>query len=958
MSGGVGPLERRWRELAPLFDHAFELDDAAREAFVESIDDAELREALRMLLAGSGHDSPVDAGSGRYAAELVGIGLEGRRIGPWRVGRAIGAGGMATVFAARREDGAYDQQVAIKILRHGLYDPYERERFVRERAILARLEHPHIARLLDGGLTAEGVPWFALEYVDGEAVTAWCDARRLDLDARLALFGDICAAVAYAQRNLVVHRDLKPSNILVDRDGQLKLLDFGIARLLDDDAGDEATHTAARRLTPTHAAPEQRDGAAITTATDVYALGVLLHELCTGQRPQWRDDASLRAAELAPDGRAAQARSTDLHTLRRRLRGELGLVIGKALRADPFERYASAAEFADELRRLAEGKPIRARADSRAYRLAKFARRHRLALAVGSAFSLAILAGAGATAWQSRVARAQAARADAVRDFVLALFGGITPDESKGRVVSARELVDRGAARLGETLAREPEVEVSLATALATAYRQLGDFAHAASFAERALSAAPDAPSRAPALVERGRIRAAQGDFDAAERDLRDALASAPASDRNGVRQRLADVLAERGQLDEALGIATDALSQAHMPDERERALAALGGIHFRRGKLDDAASELGEALALARADHGEVHTRTASIEHDLGVVVLQQGDAKAAAALFEQALATRRTLLGAAHPDIADSEFNLGTALRRMGERERAAELIGDALAMQRALLGEQHPAVANSLNSLAILAYEQGDLQTAITRLREALKVASAVYGKGHATAITMRNNLAGMLRADGQLDAAETEARGAVGDARAALGERHYLSGVAQLGLGSVLADRGEFDAAITELAQAREVLVKALGDKHPDAVMAAVALADAERESGHLDAASRDADAALATATEAFPAGHPRLGKARLAVARVAMARGDCSAAAIAFALAADELAKGGASMRADLAAAQLGQAQCLSRAGDPQAGARMEQARATIAALPHVPAALQRARDQGVQPIHP
>jgi serine/threonine-protein kinase len=451
VSGGV--LERRWQELAPLFDRAFDLDGDEREAFVAAIDDAELRDALRTLLAGTEQGSPLDGGSGRYAAELVGSGLEGRRIGAWRVGRAIGAGGMATVFSARREDGAYEQQVAIKILRHGLHDAYERERFVRERAILARLEHPRIARLLDGGLTAEGVPWFALEYVDGAAVTAHCDEHRLDIDARLRLFREICATIDHAHRNLVVHRDLKPSNILVGRDGQLKLLDFGIARLIGEDDGEDATRTQSRRLTPAYAAPEQRDGGAVTTATDVYALGVLLHELCVGVRPQWRDDGSLRApASLVTDA-AARERGSDAGALRKRLHGELGLVIAKALRAEPVDRYAGAAEFDDELRRLADGRPIRARADSRTYRFAKFVRRHRLALGVGAAFALAILAGAAATAWQARAARAEAQRADAVRDFLLALFNGITPDESKGRVVSARELVDRGAARLDETLA-------------------------------------------------------------------------------------------------------------------------------------------------------------------------------------------------------------------------------------------------------------------------------------------------------------------------------------------------------------------------------------------------------------------------------------------------------------------------------------------------------------------------
>jgi serine/threonine-protein kinase len=608
VSGGV--LERRWQELAPLFDRAFDLDGDEREAFVAAIDDAELRDALRTLLAGTEQGSPLDGGSGRYAAELVGSGLEGRRIGAWRVGRAIGAGGMATVFSARREDGAYEQQVAIKILRHGLHDAYERERFVRERAILARLEHPRIARLLDGGLTAEGVPWFALEYVDGAAVTAHCDEHRLDIDARLRLFREICATIDHAHRNLVVHRDLKPSNILVGRDGQLKLLDFGIARLIGEDDGEDATRTQSRRLTPAYAAPEQRDGGAVTTATDVYALGVLLHELCVGVRPQWRDDGSLRApASLVTDA-AARERGSDAGALRKRLHGELGLVIAKALRAEPVDRYAGAAEFDDELRRLADGRPIRARADSRTYRFAKFVRRHRLALGVGAAFALAILAGAAATAWQARAARAEAQRADAVRDFLLALFNGITPDESKGRVVSARELVDRGAARLDETLTREPRSEAALATALATAYRQLGDFKQARAFSDRAVAAGVDAPSRSAALLERGRTRAAQGEFDEAERDLRDALAQAPDAQRSEVGLRLADVLAERGRLDEALKQGQDVLASAHT--DRTRAHARRARRHRfpsrqarrRRARIERSADAL--ASRTRRNEHAD----------------------------------------------------------------------------------------------------------------------------------------------------------------------------------------------------------------------------------------------------------------------------------------------------------------------------------------------------------------
>lgn len=932
MSGGV--LERRWQELAPLFDRAFDLDGTERDAFVAAIDDAELRDALRTLLAGTEQGSPLDAGSGRYAAELVGSGLEGRRIGAWRVGRAIGAGGMATVFSARREDGAYEQQVAIKILRHGIHDAYERERFVRERAILARLEHPRIARLLDGGLTAEGVPWFALEYVDGDAVTAHCDAHRLDLDARLRLFREICATVDHAHRNLVVHRDLKPSNILVDRDGQLKLLDFGIARLIGEDDNDEVTRTQSRRLTPAYAAPEQRDGGAVTTATDVYALGVLLHELCVGVRPQWRDDASLRAPASLVTDTAAHARGSDLRTLRKRLNGELGLVIAKALRAEPADRYAGAAEFGEELRRLADGRPIRARADSRAYRIAKFVRRHRLALGVGAAFTLAILAGAAATAWQARAARVEAQRADAVRDFLLALFNGITPDESKGRVVSARELVDRGAARLDETLAREPHSEAALATALATAYRQLGDFKQARAFADRAAAASVDAPSHSAALLERGRTQAAQGDFDAAERDLRDALAQAPDAQRDEVGLRLADVLAERGHLDEALAQAQGVLAQARTPAERGRALAALGGIEFRRGKLDDAAHDLRDALALARSEHGEAHTQTASIEHDLGVVVLQQGDAKSAAVLFEQALTTRRALLGSEHPDIADSEFNLGTALRRAGDRERAAQLIGDAVAMQRKLLGAQHPSIASGLNSLAVIAYEQGDVATAIARLREAIDVARAAYGPTHATVATMQNNLAAMQRAAGRYADAEATARAALATTIAAVGADHYLVGIAKLGLGGALADRGDTKAALDELRGAHTLLAAKLGAQHQDTLLAQAALANALRTSGQTREARAQADAALDAALKAFPAGHPRLGRIRLASILAATSDADCAAAQSNMEAAAKELAAAGASGAVDRAWLAVARARC-ARADGAQA---IADARASLAAL--------------------
>ena len=950
-------IERRWSELAPLFDQASTLDDGERAHFVTGIDDPELRTALSALLAGAQAESTLDGDSGRYAASLLDPlpGLEGRHLGAWRVGEAIGRGGMASVFAATRADGAFEQRVAIKVLRHGLHDAYERERFLRERALLARLEHPDIARVLDGGLTDEGVPWFALEYVDGEPVTRHCDAQQLDIDARLQLFLRLCAAVDHAHRNLIVHRDLKPSNVLVTRDGAPRLLDFGIAKLLDSGARDDETQTTLRRLTPAYAAPEQVDGGSVTTATDVYALGVLLHELLTGTRPQRREDGSLRTPSSLVAGTAASAigaaRATTPPALRRRVAGELDLILARALATDPAQRYAGAAAFADDIERQRSGRPVHARPDARAYRLRKFIGRHRRGFGVAAVLLLSLLAGLATTLWQARTARNEANRADAARDFVLSLFQGVTPDEARGRDVSARELLDRGATRLAETLHEQPKLHAELASQLAAAYRQLGGYQRSVELAEQARDAARGDEQRTRALLELGRTRAAQGAFDEAERHLREALAIASDAQRMEVRLRLAEIVSERGD-DAALAMTEQVLADARAQSSSDmiaRTLLVQGGIHFRESRLDQAATALSEALRLRRTQRGEEHTLTAQAEHDLGVVVLQQGDAAAAVALFEQALATRRALLGSEHPDVADSQFNLGTALRRHGDAERGAALIAEAVAMQRKLLGNAHPLVATGLNSLALLAYAQGDSATAITRLDQALIVARAAYGEHHPAVVAMLNNLAAMQRGAGRYDDAEATARDAVARASAGPGKEHYLTGVARLGLGSVLAERGELAAALLELRAAQALLAQALGAEHQDALLAQAALADALREDGQLDAAQVHAVAALAAAPRAYPAGHPRIGKLRLIAARVTAARGDCAAALPELVIASEELAKGGAAMHGDLAWATLERARCLRRQGDAAAAdARRVEARSLIAVLPHVPPALARA----------
>ncbi len=944
-------VEQRWLELGPLFDAAYELEGEDRALFLASVPDTELRLALARMLAEADADSPLDAGSGRLVAALIDIepGIEGSRLGAWRVGHRVGIGGMASVFLAMRDDGAYEQQAAIKMLRYGIHEAAERERFIRERQILARLDHPHIARLLDGGFTEAGVPWFALEYVDGLPITEWCDAQKLGLDARLRLFSDVCEAVDFAHRHLVVHRDLKPSNILVREDGTLKLLDFGIAKLIEEEGAD-STRTGLRFLTPAYAAPEQQDGGTITTATDVYALGVLLHEILTGSRPRWHEDATLIPPSSAVTGpqalHIASARQSQPRTLRRRIGGELDLILAKALRQNPQERYVGAAALAQDLRYHRRGIPISARPASRGYRMTRFIRRHRLGFAVAGALVITLFAGLAATLWQMGEAREEAARANATRDFVLSLFDGITPDESRGRDVTARELLDRSAGRLAETLAEQPKVETELSVALAAAYRQLGDFSRAEDLAERGITRASSAPHRAAALVELANLRRAQGRFEDAESSLRQALPLAPEL-HGEITLRLADVLSDRGLLDEAREMAERALdANPTDPELQAEALASLGGIHFREGELEPALAALQQALEGQRALHGEQHTRTAAVHHDLGVVLLQKGEVEAATGQFSRALEIRRALLGEAHPDTADSELNLGIALRRQGDTEAAVKHITQAVERQKALLGPGHPAVASGINSLALIALERGDPETALGHFREALDNARATFGPNHPTVATMLNNIAGLERSLGRHTDAEASARAAIESATGSLGEDHYLTAIARMGLGITLLEQGDAPGARRELDNASERLEAALGKTHPDALLARATLALALQADGEPDTAREIAGAALDAGSAAFPDNHFRLGRLRYIAARIEATSGDCDHALPLLEQADIELSAGGAMARTERAWTAALRANCLREAGAAAGSSEaLALARERIEALPFVPQGL-------------
>ncbi len=478
----------RWRRVAAILDEVLELPPAEQAGYLELAcgGDPGLRSDVEALLAAdasSGEFLEVPAAeylTSVFGAALPGAGggiAAGTRIGSFRVVRELAHGGMGEVYLAQRADGQFEQQVALKLVRSGMDSAEVHRRFLAERQILARLHHPHIAGLLDGGLTAEGRPWFAMEYIAGAQLKAWCDSRGMGIPERLRLFADVCEAVRYAHQSLVVHRDLKPSNILVTDDGEVKLLDFGIAKLLEsgpdgdgrgDGGAEPATRTELRALTPEYAAPEQLRGEPVTTATDVYALGAILYELLTGRRPHQfprRSPAEIEriVCDIDPDPP--------------RLGGELDAILLRALQKEPARRYPSAEALLEDLRRWRDGLPVRARPDSALYRVRKFVRRHRLGVVAGGALVLSLIGGLAATLHQARAKTREAAKAREVTDFVVNLFQVADPAESRGREVSAGELLARGVRRVDSALGRQPEVQEELLGVLGRIHRELGLYA-------------------------------------------------------------------------------------------------------------------------------------------------------------------------------------------------------------------------------------------------------------------------------------------------------------------------------------------------------------------------------------------------------------------------------------------------------------------------------------------------
>lgn len=831
--------------LGELLDTALGLPPDRRAAFAcqSCANDAVRRQQLLELI--ETHDQ-AEAWFDGFAADLAAdadleidvAGMRDRLIGPWRVVRLIGRGGMGSVYLVERADGQFDQQAALKLSRLGFDDEAAMVRFLAERQIVARLDHPNIARLIDGGVADDGRPYFAMELVTGEPLLAYVQARQLSIRDRLALFIQLGEAVQYAHRHLVVHRDVKPSNVLVTAEGVPKLLDFGIAKLFDPDAGlaADGTVTRDRVMTPGYAAPEQIAGGPITTATDVYAMGVVLYELLCGRRPFEASGRSPRELEQEVLERAADRPSVMAADRRRRrqIAGDLDTICLTALRKEPERRYRSAEQLVEDVRRHLAGLPVAARPDTLSYRAAKFVHRHAIGVTMTAAAVVLVVAAAVALAVQSAQAARERDKAQQVAALLIDVFEVADPSEVRGAQVTAREVLDRGVERVERTLGSQPEVQADLLGVLGRVYRNLGLYERATGLTARALdlvAGLSGARSAAAAATRSrlGELHYLKGDYPRAEATLREALS------------------------------AQETIAGPASP-EVAVTLNHLGKTLQAQGRLDEAETTLGRALAISTAAYGESHAQVAEAVTNLGAVMFVRGRLDQAGTLFQRALDVRRRLLGDDHPLVAAALSNLATLLSRTGDLDGAERIGREALAVARRVYGPEHPRVATVLNNLGLTEFARNNPAAAEPWLAESLAMRRKLLPPAHPETAQSLANLGLIVQTLKRPADALPMYEEALAIRRKTLGAEHVLVAQTLNNLGLLHQSLGDLAGADRELRQSLAMLRKTAGESHPLVTQGIVNLAKLSCERRRVSEAELLYQEALGRQRASLPAGH--------------------------------------------------------------------------------------------------
>lgn len=854
----TGRTAPRWQQIKSLLETARAQPVDARAAWLEracGLDQALHAEVVSLLEADARSLPWLDGDVVEAVPALFaepGAPQTPARAGPYALVRELGRGGMGAVYLGSRVDEQFQQEVAVKLIKRGMDSDEIVARFRRERQILASIAHPNISRLLDGGMTCDGQPYLVMERIEGEPIDHYCTHHQLSIPRRLALFRAVCDAVHHAHGCLVVHRDIKPGNVLVTAEGVPKLLDFGVAKLLGADhvPGRSTVTNGAVPLTADYASPEQLRGDAITTASDVYALGVVLYELLAGRRPYrltglGRPAAERQMCETDPPLPSAVAEVVgdrrQQKRWRRQLAGDLDKIVAKALHKEPRRRYASAAQLAEDLRRHQVGLPVIARPDTLLYQAGKLARRHRVFALAAGLVALSLVLGLVTTSWQARIARAErerareeAATATEVADFLAGVLQETDPFGRQGEEMSVPALLDRAATRIEEELRTRPRVRARVLETLGVALGRNDALDQAKMLLDEALTIrlrvlGPQAPETAKSLSALGALLRRTGDLAEAEAILRRALTIHQAHDgaasvgAAAVIGELASVLRERGAFDQATPLARRSLAvrRARFGDGTVEVAEARNDLALLLTEIGDLAGAeplYREALAIYRARYGEHHLTVGISLQNLSDLLLRQGRIDLAIESMQQSLAIARAAVGGDSSHLASGLNTLGVLLRRADRLDEARDAYQEALDLQRRLLGADHPSVATTSSNLGATLMAMGDLAGAEARLARALAILRRQLGEEHPSMVPSLH-LIGQLRLRQERPAdAEAAYRQALAIARLARGPDHPQVASVLVGLGRAQLARGDAWSAEGTIRRALAIRQAVLGADH--------------------------------------------------------------------------------------------------------------------------------------------
>lgn len=860
----------RWKKIETICQKAMTLQGEERTTYLQNCygDDGDLLKEVMSLLdqedSGLLHEPLVQIQSSFMFSDNEK--LADRVVGPYKLIRLLGTGGMGNVYLAVRNDEQFERFVALKVIKEGVVSDDILSRFFEERQILASLNHPNISRLFDGGTTENGLPWFAMEYVEGIPITDYCERQNSTLNAKLDLFLNVCSAVQYAHQNLVIHRDLKPANILITETGQPKLLDFGIAKLVDLEQEPGVTRYQNRLMTPEYASPEQVKQEPVSTVSDVYSLGVLLYELLTGELPYHFEKRSPAHIEEVISNQEPEKPSGILRDSN--LKGDLDNIILKALKKNPGERYSSAEQFAEDIRRNQRVLPILAQNNSFFYRSGKFIRRHGWGVAASVVIALLVIMFAITTYIQSEAIEARAIevenqrdRSEQVVDFLINLFEASDPAHSGGETITAIELLERGSMRIEEELGEQPEMQAEMRHVMGRVYESLD----LNDEAERLVSSA---------LNARRKLHGAVHTDVATSQDLLAELW------RGQGKYMAADSLHRA-----TLAMRKDLLGESHPDVAVSQEHLAL--VLHDQGDYEEAETLYRKALSIRRAHFGSARSDVATNLYNLAWVLHDQGSYDEAESHYREALAMWSELTDGEHPGEAATLNNLGWLMHDMGEYEEAEAILRQALALRRKLLGNQHSSVAQTLSTLAQTLRAKEQYGEAEGLYREALAVYRNQLGDEHAYVAGALNNLALLLQDTGDLVAAEKYLVEALAIQRKIHGDTHPYVAASLSNLGSLLGNRGDFEKAIQMFEEVFTMDLKLYGENHHYIATDFLNIAELKFKQEKYQQADSLFARALGIYRNTLPEEHPNIVKAQMRLGRTHMAQGKFEQAAPLF-----------------------------------------------------------------------